>query len=300
MATLRAIVRLFLYALWCLAWIPVQWIVLRFTRGPGSLIIPLYWHRAVCRLFNIRVEIEGEPVRGRQVILTSNHVSYLDIEVFSTVTPWSFVAKAEVANWPLFGTLARLQQTAFTSRSRTDAHKDKNALSNMLAEGKNLIIFPEGTSSDGGQVLPFKSSLLSAALEPVPGRTLLVQPVTLAILEVDGRPADTGTVRDLYAWHGDMTLAPHLWAFAKSKGTRIRLVFHPPVDPATVTDRKALAALCHRAVAGGLDKVFSARGWRSAADTAIFPVQSPKESNDVVFVPGSQPPANLPAEQIRQ
>jgi 1-acyl-sn-glycerol-3-phosphate acyltransferase len=299
MASIRATIRLFLYALWCALGIPAQWIVLRFTRGPGSLVIPLYWHRAVCRLFNIKVEIEGEPVRDRQVILAANHVSYLDIEVFSTVTPWSFVAKAEVANWPLFGTLARLQQTAFTSRSRTDARRDRNALSAMLAAGKNLIIFPEGTSSDGGQVLPFKSSLLSAALEPVPGRALTVQPVTLAILEVDGRPADNGKIRDLYAWHGDMTLAPHLWNFAKAGGARIRLIFHPPVDPGAVADRKVLAQLCRQAVAGGLDKVFSAEGWYSAGNEAILPVLSPKESEDAVFVPGSQPPASLSAEQIR-
>lgn len=228
-------------------------------------------------------------MHGRQVILTSNHVSYLDIEVFSTVTPWSFVAKAEVAGWPLFGTLARLQQTAFTSRSRTDAHKDKNALSSMLAAGKNLIIFPEGTSSDGGQVLPFKSSLLSAALE---SPNLLVQPVTLAVLEVDGKQACSGPVRDLYAWHGDMTLPPHLWAFAKGKGARIRLIFHPPVDPASVADRKALTTLCQTIVAGGLDKVFSAEGWHSPADAATLPDPLPiplpvQENKDVLFVTGS-------------
>ena len=275
MRSVAGIVKILLYLIWCAVGIPAQWTVLQFTRGLGSLIIPLYWHKVVCAIFGIKVEIEGAPVRDRQVILVSNHLSYLDIEVFSRLTPWSFVAKAEVASWPLLGTLARLQQSAFTSRSRADALKDRNSLTAMLRAGKNLILFAEGTSSDGTTILPFKSSLLGAALEAAkasPGRPApLIQPVTLAILAIDGRPAVTQAARSLYAWHGEMTMAPHLWAFVKTRGARIKLVFHPPIDPVGMPDRKRLALACHDASAGGMAEIFSSRGWLPAPAAVTVP-----------------------------
>jgi 1-acyl-sn-glycerol-3-phosphate acyltransferase len=267
----RAFVRLSLYALWCAFWIPIQWIVLHFTQGPGSLIIPLYWHKVTAALFGIRVEVEGSPVRGRQVVLVSNHLSYLDIEVFSRIAPWSFVAKAEVARWPLFGTLARLQQTAFTSRARTDAHKDRDMLGARLAEGKNLIIFAEGTSSDGGAVLPFKSSVFGALKEAAGVKPLLIQPVTLVLLTVDGRPCDQSSARDLYAYHGDMVLAPHLWRFAGLRGARLRMIFHEPIEIDGTADRKQLALRCHEIVASGLARSFSEKGWLPATQAATMP-----------------------------
>lgn len=292
MKTTLAVLKLTLYMLWCMLGIPVQAVILLFTRGPASLVVPLYWHRAVCALFNIRVEIEGERVQGRQVVLASNHISYLDIEALSSVTPWSFVAKAQVASWPLFGTLARLQQTAFTSRSRFDAMKDRDTLSSMLTAGKNLIIFPEGTSSNGGTILPFRSSLLGAAYG------YAVQPVTIAILETNGRPATDDAARDLYAWYGDQTLLPHLWRFANSSGAKLRIIFHPVIEPSEVGDRKALAQLCETAVRAGLEKCHSTLGWRTATSMAKLP--STKEKDDEFFTPGSKPPAKLSTDQIRQ
>ncbi len=295
MPALRGSIKLSLFCLWCLLGIPLQWLVLQATTGKASLVIPLYWHKVLCALFGLKVETEGEPVRGRQVVIASNHLSYLDIPVFSCFVPWSFVARADVADWPLFGTLARLQQTAFTSRARTDAMKDRDTLSAALRAGRNLIIFPEGTSSDGAAVLPFKSSLLGAALSQ-PG--LAVQPVTLVLLETDGRPVSGPATRDLYAWHGDMTLPPHLWAFAKSRGARLRLVFHPPVDPEQCQDRKRLAAACEASVAAGLRKTISAQGWLPAGNNVRIPTI--KESDDEFFDPGSRQASDLHADKVRQ
>ncbi len=293
MPAIRGAIKLGLFSFLCLC-IPLQWLALRFTTGKGGLVIPLYWHRALCALFGLRVEIEGELVRDRQVILASNHVSYLDIPVFSTVAPWSFVARADVAQWPLFGTFARLQQTAFTSRSRIHALKDRNAISAMLENGNNLIIFPEGTSSDGSSVLPFKSSLLDSAF----AASLPVQPVTLALLETDGQPADSAARRDLYAWHGDMTLPPHLWAFAKSRGARIRLVFHPPLSPAECGDRKNLALLCEKAARHGLEETFRSRGWRDGDNQDSM--RATKETEHELFRTGSRQTSSLHAEEIQQ
>lgn len=240
-----------LFFLWCLVMVPPQILVLLFTRGPAAYTIPQIWHRGICRIFGLRVVVTGTPLHDRQTLFVANHVSYLDIPVMGSILRASFVAKNEVAGWPVFGWLSRLQQTAFISRSRADAQREKNALSNMIAAGKSIILFPEGTSTDGRDVAPFKSSLFSLTLENT-DRVMTIQPVTLVIETVDGHPATGQDMRDLYAWYGDMTMPPHLAAFTRSRGATIRLVFHPPIDPAGFADRKALADACCTAVRTGL------------------------------------------------
>lgn len=253
MKQLRIIYKAALFTLWCLLVVPLQWTILRFTQGPGAYTLPYFWHNRICRLFGLKVIIAGTPMHDRQTLFVCNHVSYLDIPVMASVLKASFVAKKDVAGWPVFGTLARLQQTAFISRSRGDAQKEKNALSNMLDAGKSIILFPEGTSTDGRDVVPFKSSLFSMTLED--GRTgMMIQPVTLVVDSVDGRSPDDQAVRDLYAWHGDMTMPPHLKGFTACKGAVIRLVFHDPIDPASYAERKTLADDCWRIVRSSLDQ----------------------------------------------
>lgn len=241
----------FLFFLWCLVMVPPQVAVMMFTRGPAAYTLPWLWQRGICRIFGIKVLIEGAPLTSRQTLFVANHVSYLDIPVIGCVLKASFIAKKEVAGWPVFGTLSRLQQTAFISRARGDAQKEKNALSNMIAEGKSLILFPEGTSTDGRDVVPFKSSLFSLTLDDGQ-RALMIQPVTLRVEAVDGRSPEDQSVRDLYAWYGDMTMPPHLKAFAGSKGAVIRLIFHEPIDPRGYADRKTLADACCAAVRSGI------------------------------------------------
>jgi 1-acyl-sn-glycerol-3-phosphate acyltransferase len=255
MPALRASARLLMLFLTGLPGVAIQQLILFFSRGRAAFVMPKIWHRFVCRLLNIKVIVEGEPVRGRQVIYIANHLSYLDIPVFTSVIPSSFVSRSDVRDWPIAGLLGRLQQTVFISRDRKDILKAKDSIAQAVASGRNLIIFAEGTSSDGSRVLPFKSGLFSLAIEAAAERDLLVQPVTIALAEVDGRPADAAAVRDLYAWHGDMTLPPHLWHFLKLKGARIRLHFHPARAAAKYSDRKALCADCYTDVTRGLEAV---------------------------------------------
>lgn len=240
-----------IFFLSCALAVPLQMLVMVFHRGRGSYVIPHLWQNLICRIFGLKVIIEGTPLHDRQTLFVCNHLSYLDIPVLGSALKASFIAKKEVAGWPVFGFLSRLQQTAFISRSRNDAQREKNALSNMLDEGKSLILFPEGTSTDGRDVAPFKSSLFSMTLED--GRHgMMIQPVTLRIEQVEGKSPDAQSVRDQYAWYGDMTMPPHLKAFTASRGAVIRLVFHPPVDPKTYTDRKMLADHCCLVVRSGL------------------------------------------------
>ena len=172
--------------------------------------------------------------------------------MIASVLKASFIAKGEVASWPVFGFLSKLQQTAFVSRSKSTLGNDKNALEYMLKDGRSMILFPEGTSTDGRAVVPFKSSLFSIALAD-DGTDIWLQPMTLSIVQVDGRDPADQMARDLYAWHGDMTLPPHLSAFGKTKGATIKITFHQPVSARAVNDRKILAATCHGAVQKGLE-----------------------------------------------
>lgn len=246
MSAVRAGMKLSGFVLLSLFLAPIQAVVCLFASRSGRsvYILPLFYHKVLCRLFGLRLTVCGEPILDGPVLYVANHLSYFDILALSGVIPASFVAKKEVASWPLFGILARLQKTVFIDRSRTAARLSGRQVQEALTQGRPLVLFAEGTSSDGRRVLPFRSSLL-APLDGLPSTR--VQPVTVCL-----EGAVTQAQRDAYAWYGDMDLLPHLWAFAKSSGAHVRLVFHAPL-PAGLLDRKVLTHNVQEAVESGLD-----------------------------------------------
>lgn len=257
MSGLRAGVRLLLFALHTLPLMPVQQLLVK-LRSPRAATLPWRYHRRNCRLLGFEVVLHGRRADARPVLLAANHVSWIDIIVLSSIFPVSFVAKSEVGLWPFFGTLARLQRTVFVERkaARTAEHRDE--IGRRLGEGGDLILFAEGTSSDGARVLPFRTALFSVAEREVGGRPLAVQPLTIAYTGVDGLPL-TRRRRPQFAWYGDMELASHLWGALKARRVRVEVILHPPVTLAQFRDRKALAAHCHRAVADGLSRALAGR-----------------------------------------
>ncbi len=256
MRTFIAAIKMIAFVGLCLLIVPLQLVVMFFHKGRYAYILPHLWHKGACAIFRIRVQKTGSIYTNSQVLYMSNHLSYLDIPAISSILCFgSFVAKKDVASWPLFGFLSTLQQTAFISRSRGDAKKGVNALDTMLEDGKNLIIFPEGTSTDGQSVLDFKSSLFSIALREGL-EELIIQPVTVEVLSANGHDLKTQDDRDLYAWHRDMDdsieLHHHLWSFAKSSGAVLSITFHDIIHSKEFSDRKILAKTCHDAVSNGL------------------------------------------------
>ena len=225
--------------------VPLQLIVLAFHHGKYAYIIPKYWHKGVCLIFGIKVKISGTPVHNRQVMYVSNHLSYLDIPAIGSYLHASFIAKQEVAGWPVFGFLSKLQQTAFVDRSGARIKEDHYSLGNMLDSGKSLILFPEGTSSDATEILPFKSRLFSLVIERV--EHVAVQPFTIRLPN-----AKTQADRDRYAWYGDMDLAPHLWTLAKTSGVTVELVFHDLIELDDTHERKALTEECYEIIKSGM------------------------------------------------
>ena len=249
----RLFCKFFLFALNCMCVVPLQTLILLITKGPAAYILPHIWHRIVCFIFGIQIDIHGTPHTDKQTLYMCNHLSYLDIPAIASILKASFVAKSEVEGWPVFGFLSTLQQTAFIQRKRSETARQKETLQNRIRRGESLIIFPEGTSTSGFEVVPFKSSLFALAMNEEPN-TLYLQPMTLQILEVNGKRPETKEGHDVYAWPRDVDidLADHLVRFAKTSGARLKLTFHPPLKATDYKNRKVLAKACYDAVSNEL------------------------------------------------
>jgi len=286
---LLAAIRLASYLVLTLLLIPVQSLLVRFDRRRARGFARWY-HRRCLRLLGFSVRIAGAPVPGRPTLFVSNHVSYLDITVLGSVIEGSFVAKSEVSSWPLFGLLAKLQRTVFVDRQRRTTAVQRDVITERLTQGDDLILFPEGTSSDGIHVLPFKSALFSVADRQIDGVPLTVQPISLAYAQLDGVPLSRAMM-PFFAWYGDMDLAGHLWRVAGFGRTVIDLTFHPPATIAELGSRKALAQHCEALVVGGLSASLAGRVppphikeaavSAPSASTAIIPKQD--SSNHTVL-----------------
>ncbi|WP_137126468.1 1-acyl-sn-glycerol-3-phosphate acyltransferase [Roseomonas sp. HF4] len=241
---IRAVRRIIFAVLWTAVSIPVQ-SVLMLLPGRGSIVFARTYHRVLCRLIGLRIQVIGAPAPGGSVLYVSNHSSWLDVLVLGGVLEAAFVSKAEVGQWPVVGTVARLGRTVFVSRKRTGTGKEAEEIQQRLAGGGSIILFPEGTSNDGTRVLPFRSSFLAAAQH-----AKQVQPVSLVYDRLGGLPACRRD-RPLFAWYGDMDIATHFWRIARRSGGRATVLLHDPADPAAFPDRKALTAAASDVVAEG-------------------------------------------------
>lgn len=249
MRTVIGIYRILVFFLSGLFTIAYQSTVMLFTKGPFALIYPRAYHAFLTRLLGIKVIIEGEIETEGPVIYLGNHLSYLDIPVVGGYLTGSFVAKKDMENWPFFGILGSMQRTIYISRAPHDAAKESEVLLTRMNEGLPLIIFPEGTSSNGTKILPFKSSFFQIFLN----KNIKIQPFTISLLQADEKSAVTDEVRDIYAWHGDMSLEPHLWNFVKGKGAIVKLTFQKSILSSSFNDRKTLCNAVYEGVVKGLD-----------------------------------------------
>src|SRR3954471_22529363 len=258
MARLRAAFILVAFFVVTLAAMPVQWLLLKLDLAEARHF-PGRYHRLVCALFGIHIRVVGKPVTGEGALLVANHTSWADILIFSAATPLAFVAKAEVARWPLFGTLARLQRTVFVERERrTTTGEVRDVIRERLIAGETLLLFPEGTSNDGNRVLPFKSALLGAAEAVLAsGRHVAVQPVSAAFTGLHGLPMGREN-RPLFAWYGDMEMVPHLWEALLAGPIDVVVQFHDPLSLDNM-DRKTLAVRAQEIVQSGVSEALQGR-----------------------------------------
>src|SRR5437764_4698993 len=201
--------RLAIYFAFTLLLMPVQAVGLM-LRQSWVVTFPRFYHRWCCRILGLRVRRIGHPTATRPVLFAANHISYLDITIFGSLIAGSFIAKHEVAAWPLFGWLAKLQRSVFIDRQVRSTAQQRDSIAGRLAAKEALILFPEGTSGDGNRVLPFKSALFSAVESVAGSAPVVVQPVSIAYVRLNGVPMGR-LYRPFFAWYGDMEMAPHLW-----------------------------------------------------------------------------------------
>lgn len=215
-------------------------------------IVPNLFHRAACAVIGIRITQIGERTRESPALILSNHASWLDIIVLGAIAPVVFVAKSEVANWPLFGQLAKLQRTVFVERERRHKTGDAaRAMSERLLGGDAVVLFPEGTSSDGIRILPFRSALIGAVHHAIGDSThhdrVTVQPVSLAYVRFGGVPVGRA-LREKVAWYGDVDLVPHLLGVFASGAVDVTVSWGAPVSYGMDANRKEIARDAESAV----------------------------------------------------
>lgn len=217
-------------------------------RPNGPPRVPRLFHKFLSHSLGIRTVVHGKVAARHGVLFVSNHLSWADIPVLGSRLLGHFVAKAEVGTMGFVSVLADLQRTIYVERERRLATgEQRSAIVERLQRGGNVILFPEGTSSDGVRVLPFKSALFSVVDE---APQTLIQPVSIAYTRLNGLPVTRRELPDI-AWIGDMEFGPHALDFMRLGRIRAEILLHPPVRREDFADRKSLSRHCHALVAEG-------------------------------------------------
>ncbi len=224
--------------------VPLQWLAVALQLRPRRTI-PVLFHRIVCAMIGVRVRVIGERTPTDPLLVVANHASWLDISVISSITPAVFVAKHEIASWPLFGVLAKLQRSVFVDRGRRQKTGEVNAeIAQRLAEGDPVVLFGEGTSSDGNRVLPFRSALIGGARDALASAEhtghVAIQPLSIAYTGLQGIPMGR-QLRPLVAWYGDTDLVPHLVGVLRRGGVDVVVTWGAPIAYDGEVNRKAVA-----------------------------------------------------------
>ncbi|MBT9372108.1 lysophospholipid acyltransferase family protein [Rhizobium sp. CSW-27] len=224
--------------------LPFQLLALRYD-WPLRRRLPRWWHRIACYVLGIRIRLHGRLESRRPLMLAANHASWKDILVLGAVADVAFIAKAEVADWPIFGLLAKWQKSVFVVREQKRRTGEQvNEVAERLAAREIIVLFPEGTTSDGNRLLDVKTSLFGAASAAVPASpegVVYVQPVSIAYTGIYGMPMGRYH-RPIAAWPGDVELVPHLMGILRTGALEVDVDFGEAVEFRAETNRKVAGA----------------------------------------------------------
>lgn len=239
------------------------WQMLAMRFGWNEKPAPRLWHGFVLKLLGIRVHVHGDLARERPLLIAANHISWTDIMVLGSIADVHFIAKSEMAGWPLLGLLAKYQRTVFVDRERRrKSGEQANEIGARIARGDPMVLFAEGTTGDGNQILPFKSTLFGAAkvaLSNGVGERVFIQPVAIAYTRLHGMPM--GRQHRVHAaWIGDSVLAPHIGALLREGAMDVEVHFGTPVEFTSDSRRKAVAAAAESEVRRMLSAALSDPG----------------------------------------
>ena len=202
------------------------------------------FHKLLLWLVNINVEVTGERnLNNVPVLYVSNHLSYLDIPVLGATLNGRFIAKNEISTWPIIGYLSKVGNTIFINRNLRFLKKNKSIIYDFISKGDNIILFPEGTTSDGIRVLKFKSSLLTSLEQ----KNILIQPIVIKYQSINGLPLNRW-LKPIVAWYGDMDLKPHLINILKLFSIKAKITFLPPFNGKDFVNRKDMTSTLHHVI----------------------------------------------------
>ena len=278
-----AMIKLIPLVLLFLVTAPFQWIAVKLGWNAVANTLPLLFHRLAAFLLKVKIHVRGEKPGDAPLLIVANHVTWLDIVIFSAVMPLCFVSKDEVASWPVIGMLARLQRTVFIDRTRRQtAARSNEEMGEALKNSPALMLFAEGTTSDGGRVLPFRSALVgSAMMAGEDGNTIHanLQPVTIAYVRRGGLPITRADRPDI-GWYGDMDLLPSLLGILLGSPIDVVVMFGKTVPSDRFEDRKQATAAMETEVRRSLSGILRADDPLDAtlADKLVNPPSKPRQA----------------------
>ncbi len=231
--------------------LPVQllcWVIWK----PGTKRVPklfFHIHRFVSGMKVVRHGAPADHLECQSgTLIVANHTSYLDASILGAELPCCFIAKSEVAEWPVFGWMARAAGCVFVNRTRRiGTGRETREISARLAGGDNVVLFPEGTTSDALRILPFKSALFGAVEAGDDGDDFWIQPVSMVYRSVSGVPLGR-SLRPYYGWYGDMPFLSHKYLGYTLGPLETVIRFHAPVRRSAFVSRKHLASWCEAVI----------------------------------------------------
>lgn len=247
---LRLLFLIFIFLPLTLLSLPIQFVLVRFKLA-GRQFLPRLFHKTCCWLFGLKVQVLGHPLAQQPTLLVSNHISWMDIIAAGSAANVLFVAKSEIAKWPLIGFLASLQNTIFVDRNRKkDTKRTSAEMASGLAEGGAVLLFAEGGSHSGTHVLPFRSALIGAAqlaMAKAGANNVAVQPLTIAYTRVQGLPIGR-TERGQIAWSKSKSLWANVLHILGGSKKTVTLAFGAPIMLKSDDDRKKITRQCEHQV----------------------------------------------------
>lgn len=249
-AFLRAAKIIFIISLTTLILLPFYLLAMLF-RDNIARYIPIIWHKVACWCLGLTIKQRGFPSKKQPLMIAANHSSWIDILVLGSRIPLVFIAKADMKSWPIFGFLAKLQRSIFVDRFKRSKTKEQvGEIAARMKHGDVVVLFPEGTTSDGNYVLPFKSALFGAvqqAQDDIADHELFIQPVSIAYLTSHGIPLHRSH-RSLASWPGDVELLPHLKNIILEGSIGIEITYAEPIKYTKDMKRSEIAKQCEDAV----------------------------------------------------
>ena len=253
----RAIVRACLLTLWTVAVFTVGIFTYHLHKETHEKLAKLYFKISL-KIMGIKVGEKGfDNIPKDSVLFVSNHTSYVDILVLGSKIKVRFTPKIEISKWPVLNWLVNLSLPVYIHRNASKSLEQKQNIKKIIEGGDSILIFPEATTNDGNEVLPFKSSLFSVTEPEEDDHAddhIAIQPISIVYTHIDGEPA-TAANMDKVAWYGDMKFLPHFWNLLAAKGAKVKIMYHSELYYEDFGDRKSLSKHCEDVITKGVEQI---------------------------------------------